>query len=279
MTQDPATCAATHAALYLGLLMTAGCVDSSPRTSSSSSWLLCDTARDCEMDGIPPNCEEGYCVDPAGARIAAPMECAETFAAPIDPFDTCDTLSSEWTVYGDASLCECVQHCEGNEECAEYQVFDYNPDERSCIVDATCVSTGRGYIAYAFGDSLPDSDGDGIPNVAEVDESRDEGSQGREGTDSYCEDYCRMEAQCLIVSTQDGPDDCYSDCVRWKAGHRGCGFDDWLGCVGVLSCEDAVEFFIAHPDGVGPQTPCAYEYEQMSCLDFEPRQEYDYPGN
>jgi len=108
----------------------------------------------------------------------------------------------------------------------------------------------------------------------------------------YENDYCDMEASCIPLcnssagyvpcTTKARSDYCHSYFQEWVDHFVMDGPDcvqslmEWMGCVTTASCADVETFFRRFPDDLQPGDPCATEYLQAQCNNFEPLTEYEF---
>lgn len=109
---------------------------------------------------------------------------------------------------------------------------------------------------------------------------------------AYKQSYCDMEASCIprcmcdqgecFCDSEARVQECKADFPEWVGGYISQGeackksLAAWLSCITRASCPDVEIFFDGHPDGLQAGDPCASEYFNMECTDFEPPTEYNY---
>jgi hypothetical protein len=138
----------------------AGCASpSSPQTSSSSNWLTCKTVSDCPADSNAVGCEAGYCVDATGQRIVKDRDGGAGGAS--SQGGTSGTAAggtggasggSNSGGSGTAGYCSVLGHSDLDASTIESLFGDAAASctihgskyDRSCKVDADCVTAGEG---------------------------------------------------------------------------------------------------------------------------------------
>ncbi len=118
----------------------------------------------------------------------------------------------------------------------------------------------------------------------------DNGTSSHSSLLEYERDYCDMEASCIPrcsclesecpCSSKTRQLECGQDYKDWVNEYTRQGeackvtLLAWTDCITNASCGGVEIFFRGHPDGVLEGDPCASEYFELECNDFEPPIEY-----